>query len=48
MRQILFFWLAMKLGCTYKPPPAMFGLQLGKHRVCELIRDELKQISMEL
>lgn len=34
-------------GCTYKPPPVMFGRQLDKPRLCELIQDEPKRISME-
>jgi hypothetical protein len=48
LRRILFSWLVMKPDCTYKRPPAMFGLQLGKRQLCELIQDELKQIFMEL
>jgi hypothetical protein len=36
----------MKLDYIYKPLPAMFGLQLGKRRLRELIQDEPRQISM--
>jgi len=43
-----FSWLAMKPDCISKQPLVRFGLQLGKHRLCEPIPGEPRQISMAL
>ena len=41
----LFCWQTMKPDCTCKQLPAMFGLQLDKHPLCEPTQDMPRPIS---